>query len=660
MPDWGILRARDGHAGGSPRAMARPPHMIVRESTPRRKASSPGNFRSDKLLTPIDQLAIFREQCMDAHGDMFFKVSRFQRSRRHYAELRGATIVVYRSPTTISIETAGVEDVMTVLPVQEYKLDIIDMGDDGSARVYVTPSKFPDTMSMFIRVQGRGGVNEWRIALGRLASTPLPCLSALTIQSVIGRGGGGKVFVVKWGYDGKTYALKVIDKIHTFRSGKGFRHVASERVLMEKVGWHPFLLPMQFAFQSEANLFIGTPFCRGGDLASYMRQKGDRNIPNSDEVWTMHVQTGQRKTYGRLSEEQTRRIVAEIVLGLEHLHNRGIIYRDLKPENIFIGADGHILIGDYGLAKQLRDDEISTTTATTTASTTTIEQACTDAGGVATPTTKARMTMAAATPSCAMNGEQRLFKTMSICGTRNYLPPEMLNGRLYSFEADVWSLGVMLYRMLCGVFPFDGRRTKEVFHRIKKERLRMPAWISPAARDLLHGLLDKRPERRLTLPAVKRTAFFSDVDWDAVLRKRMGKCIPDIDASCSLQDALDNFELSKLQGITLGEYVSESQEAMLFSPRANPHDASSPRAVNHDSGRRHMKQTERPTHRKSPRSMMIGFEYIYIKQDETEVQPLGIRQKSSGFAGLMSKLSSVELEQQLPLSPRTPFTGAGK
>lgn len=658
MPDWAILRPRNDNLNGSPRLARRPPPLMFRENTPRGKALPNGNFRSEKSLTPLDQLAVFRDQALDAWGDMYFKVSRFQRSRRYYSELRGATIVVYRSPTIVTIQSVKIDDVMTVLPVHEYKMEIISMGDDETVRIYITSERFADSMIMYIKIQGKDSVNAWRQALGRQTCAPIPSLTSLTIESVIGRGGGGKVFVVNWKEDGKTYALKVIDKVHTFRSGKGFLHVASERVLMEKVGRHPFLLPMQFAFQSDANLFIGTPFCRGGDLASYIRHKGERSLPR-DDILSMHVHAGNRKMYGRLSEEQTRKIMAEVILGLEHLHKQGIVYRDLKPENILIGGDGHIMIGDYGLAKQLITEDKDENTARL--GVIDGDSGVTSTGSNSGPNApQSSSGQEINNNNCNHNNKTpRLRRTMSICGTRNYLPPEMLSGRMYSFEADVWSLGIMMYRMICGVFPFDGRRTKEVFQRIKKERLLIPTWVSPTARDLLHGLLEKRPERRFTLNDAKQADFFSVVNWEHVLYKRDQAPIADMTTGPSLQDALENFELSKLQGITMGEYVSESYDLLSTSPVSGGGPMNR-RTLGHGGNASNRRKGEKATHRKNPRSMMIGFDFTRVANNVRDVQPLTMRQKSSGLSGLMSKLSSVELEQQLPLSPRSPFHGPGK
>lgn len=571
-----------------------------------------------KFVDTIDQLVLFRAAPLAAFGDMYFKMSRFQRSRRHHAELRSNTIVVFRMQTAFQAKHACVDDVVAVLPVQEYSFDLVDMGDDNSMRIYIAPERFYDSMSMYVKVIGEPRIRAWRIALGRLTSSPLPNLSSLTIVSVIGRGGGGKVFVVNWGHDNKTYALKVIEKQHTFKSGKVFRHVVSERHLMQHVGRHPFLLQMEFAFQTDVNLFIGTPFCRGGDLGSYIRHKGDREYPpgQPDDAWLLAV-GGRRRQHGRLSEDQTRKIATEIILALEHLHSRGIIYRDLKPENIFIDGEGHIKIGDYGLAKMLAIDY----------------SGCMSPIGSMSSLGSGGYDTGSSSPS----GGARvgLIRTTSVCGTRNYLPPEMLFGKSYSFEADLWSLGVMLYRMLCGVFPFDGRRTKDIFHRIKHDGIFLPQWLSEDARDLLSGLLEKQVGRRATIGMVKQMNFFRGVSWNNVLKKKAGPSIDDLEIGTTLQDALENFELSKLQGITVGEYVNEE-------------------IAEGRNGRIRDGRNERPTHRRSPKGMVVGFEYVWVNEDGKEARPLSTRRKSGG---LLSKISSIEMEFPVPFSPRSPLFG---
>ena len=106
---------------------------------------------------------------------------------------------------------------------------------------------------------------------------------------------------------------------------------------------------------------------------------------------------------GRLTEVQARFYFAEIVLGLEHMHNNCIVYRDLKPENVLLDIDGHIKLTDFGLSK----DEMPKTSL-----------------------------------------------TKSFCGSPEYMSPEMLEGVGHGRSVDFYSLGALLYEMLTGLPPF--------------------------------------------------------------------------------------------------------------------------------------------------------------------------------------------------------------
>lgn len=106
---------------------------------------------------------------------------------------------------------------------------------------------------------------------------------------------------------------------------------------------------------------------------------------------------------GRFKERSAQFYAANILLALEFLHKKGVIYRDLKPENVLISADGYAKITDFGLSK----DDMS-------------------------------------------EGKQ----TKSICGTTEYLSPEMLLGKGYDNSCDWWGFGCLLYEMLVGLPPF--------------------------------------------------------------------------------------------------------------------------------------------------------------------------------------------------------------
>ncbi|CAN8068416.1 unnamed protein product [Agarophyton chilense] len=579
MPEWTLLRNRYETRSGAIEM------MVSKRRKPESLAAHFASLPNKKGLANSDEhLKLFMGQALIASGEAYFKTARFQRTKRHHAEFRGSTIVVFRGENDGQSRKFSITDVMSVFPLHQYHV-CIEQRDDGSSRVCLGRNKAVDDEVMHVRIKrNEEELEAWRQGLIKVIRYPLPNLSDLRIESIIGRGGGGKVFMVQSSQDTKLYALKVIDKIQTFKTAKGFRHVSSERLIMEKAGNHPFLLHVEFAFQSDAFLFIASPFCPGGDLASYIKQKGIRGIPFDDRDYVLAAHSSHLKQYPRLTEEQARQIACEIILGLEHLHSRGIVYRDLKPENIFIDETGHLKIGDYGLAKQLIEDGSKTQT----------------------------------------------FRTASICGTRNYLSPEMLIGKPYSFEADMWSFGVMLYRIITGSFPFDAHRTKDVFQRIRNEDLHVPTWISREARDLLRGLLQKDPQERLTAENAKRHSFFQHIDWDAIFSKRCSPIVSNVCTDGKLSDVLENFDLSKLEGVSVGDYLNGQI------------DDNSPHIP--------------PPHQRDPRGFMIGFEYV--QQDKShmnEHSELLVKQRSGG---LFSRITSIDFDQLT--SPRSIFSSGSK
>ena len=129
------------------------------------------------------------------------------------------------------------------------------------------------------------------------------------------------------------YAMKLLDKDFIIKNKKeGI--VQNERDIMVKMD-HPFLLKLDFAFETKSYLVFITvnftyknqEYCNGGEMFFHLRK------------------------IKKMSEDQARFYFTEICLGIEHLHSQNIIYRDIKPENILLDHEGHIRIGDFGLAK---------------------------------------------------------------------------------------------------------------------------------------------------------------------------------------------------------------------------------------------------------------------------------------------------------------------
>ncbi|GCB66814.1 hypothetical protein scyTo_0007945 [Scyliorhinus torazame] len=168
------------------------------------------------------------------------------------------------------------------------------------------------------------------------------------------------------------------------------------------------------------------------------------------------------------TEEDVKFYLAELALALDHLHSLGIIYRDLKPENILLDEEGHIKLTDFGLSKESIDHE---------------------------------------------------KKAYSFCGTVEYMAPEVVNRRGHTQSADWWSFGVLMFEMLTGTLPFQGKDRKDTMTMILKAKLGMPQFLSPDSQSLLRMLFKRNPGNRLGagpdgVEEIKRHAFFSTIDWN--------------------------------------------------------------------------------------------------------------------------------------------------
>ena len=161
---------------------------------------------------------------------------------------------------------------------------------------------------------------------------------------------------------------------------------------------------------------------------------------------------------------------AQILLALEYLHSKDILYRDLKPENVLIDADGYIRITDFGLAKT----------------------------GVSENNAK------------------------TICGTPEYFPPEILMRKQYGKPMDWWTFGAILFEMVSGLPPFYSNDKKVSFEKILYTKLSYPNYFSQDLQSLLSGLFIKDPSKRLGSSGtveIKNHPWFSNVNWTALLNK---------------------------------------------------------------------------------------------------------------------------------------------
>ena len=184
----------------------------------------------------------------------------------------------------------------------------------------------------------------------------------------------------------------------------------------------------------------------------------------------------------RFTEERGRMYLAEIILALEDLHKKDIIYRDLKPDNIVFDSVGHAMVTDFGLSK---------------------ENVCDDSGA------------------------------KSFCGSPAYLAPEMLKRSGHGKSTDWYLLGVLLYEMLVGIPPYYSNNKEQLYENIQRGPLKLPNFLSEEARSLLIALMNRNPHKRLGAgvggaSAIKSHPFFANLDWRAAENRELPVPLPNM------------------------------------------------------------------------------------------------------------------------------------
>jgi len=211
------------------------------------------------------------------------------------------------------------------------------------------------------------------------------------------------------------------------------------------------------------------------------------------------------RSHGRFSRKITRFYIAEVVLAMEYLHSKNIVYRDLKPENLLIDSFGHIKLTDFGFAKVIDDN-----------------------------------------------------RTYTMCGTPEYLAPEVIKGKGHGVEVDWWAVGVLLFEMLAGYPPFYDEDPFGIYEKILLKRITFPSHFSNSSRDLIKKLLAHDRTKRLGnlkdgAEDVKKHRFFRKIDWTALAQRKLKPPIIPLIAS---EGDTSNFE----------PYQEEAGYEYCFSP----------------------------------------------------------------------------------------------
>eukprot|EP01084_Bolivina_argentea_P099901 179504_1 len=177
---------------------------------------------------------------------------------------------------------------------------------------------------------------------------------------------------------------------------------------------------------------------------------------------------------GRFTEEKTRFYMAEIVLAVGYLHSKNIIHRNLKPENILLDKYGHIKIHDFSLSQ----DNVSNNSL-----------------------------------------------VYDFCGTPEYLCPEIVRKIGHGFPVDWWSIGCLMYELLCGMPPFYSRNRDRLFEKILRQKVRFPNYFSVESIDIIKQLLNRNPKYRLGsrygVEEIKKHMFWKDLNWKLLAEREI-------------------------------------------------------------------------------------------------------------------------------------------
>mmetsp|Transcript_25980 Transcript_25980/g.25814 ORF Transcript_25980/g.25814 Transcript_25980/m.25814 type:complete len:731 (-) Transcript_25980:62-2254(-) len=264
----------------------------------------------------------------------------------------------------------------------------------------------------------------------------------------LGRGSFGEVYLVEKLPEGDQYAMKILHKRRIMGQNL-VRYARTERDVLSYFA-HPFIVSIKYAFQTPEKLYMILEYCPGGDLGSVLKREK------------------------KLTEERAKLYLSEIILAIETLHQKDIIFRDLKPDNVVLDAEGHAMLTDFGLSKE---------------------------------------------------GVTNNSSAKSFCGSVAYLAPEVLRRQGHGKSVDWYLVGVLLYEMLCGIPPYFSSNKDQMFKNIKSGPLRMPERFSKETKDFIVKLLNKNPSKRLgagkgDAEELKQHPFFEGVNWKDVLERK--------------------------------------------------------------------------------------------------------------------------------------------
>mmetsp|Transcript_5283 Transcript_5283/g.5782 ORF Transcript_5283/g.5782 Transcript_5283/m.5782 type:complete len:820 (-) Transcript_5283:366-2825(-) len=288
----------------------------------------------------------------------------------------------------------------------------------------------------------------------------------LKIMRTVGTGTFGRVKMVQHGPTGQVCALKCMNKSEVVASHQE-RNIMAEKNLLFECSASPFILRLLQTYNHPHQIMMLMEFIQGGELWSYIYEK---------------TNTIARCQAGGFEMSAVKFYAANVILAFKHIHSKGIAYRDLKPENLLMDNRGYLKMIDFGFAKKF-------------------------------PYTK---------------NNQKHDKTYTLCGTPEYLAPEIVMSKGYDRGVDYWALGCLIYELYLARTPFQADYTNKIFQNIvaADKVLSFPRGMDPQHVTLIKKLLTVNPAFRLgTLSGgiddILRDPFFSTVDWTTITAQQI-------------------------------------------------------------------------------------------------------------------------------------------
>lgn len=283
----------------------------------------------------------------------------------------------------------------------------------------------------------------------------------LKMMRTVGTGTFGRVKVVQHIPSGQVCALKCMNKTEVVASHQE-KNIMAEKNLLFECSSCPFVLGLLQTYNHPNQIFMLMEFIQGGELWSYIYEKTD---------------TITRCQHGGFEMPAVKFFASNVILAFKHLHEKGIAYRDLKPENLLLDHTGYLKVIDFGFAKKFP----------------------------------------------FMKNGQKQDKTYTLCGTPEYLAPEIVMSKGYDKSVDYWALGCLVYELFLSKTPFQADYTTKIFQNIvaAEKNLSFPPKLDPQLVAIVKKLLTVNPAFRLGnlsggVQDIMNDPFFSGFDWSAV------------------------------------------------------------------------------------------------------------------------------------------------